>query len=283
MLIMHILEILNMQFLHILGRFMKNSRYLKKIIIDKVNDQDIFEVEDVTIDEARLSIYLNGEKTISMMCIPMDQEAHAIGFLMSENVISDISDIEDIQISEDGLRVDIKAAVDTDSLQNLYKEKTLVSGCGGGITGNIAGGIEVPFNQTDFVISPEIISTEVKQFYADSELYKLTGCVHKAMLYLEDKSTVTAEDIGRHNAIDKVVGKCKIDQLDTIKSVLFVSGRLSSEMVVKAVMHKIPIIVSRTAPTYLGVKTAHDHGLTLIGFARGKKMNIYTHQGRIYG
>ena len=70
------------------------------------------------------------------------------------------------------------------------------------------------------------------------------------------------------------MGKCKLQKLDTIKSILFVSGRLSSEMVTKAVMHKIPIVVSRTAPTYLGVQTAHKHGLTLIGFARGKKMKI---------
>lgn len=261
---------------------MPNSKYLKKIIIDRVNGDEITEAEDVTIEEARLSVYLNGEKIISMMCIPKDQKAHAVGFLMSENVIADISDIEELEVSEDGLRVDIKAAVDTDSLQNLYKEKTLVSGCGGGITGNIAGSIDIPFNQINFVISPKTISTEVKQFYADSELYMLTGCVHKAMLYLEDSSTVTAEDIGRHNAIDKVVGKCKLEGLDTTKSVLFVSGRLSSEMVVKAVMHKIPIVVSRTAPTYMGVTTAHAHGITLIGFARGNKMNIYTHQGRVH-
>jgi FdhD protein len=101
------------------------------------------------------------------------------------------------------------------------------------------------------------------------------------MIYLLDGTTITAEDIGRHNAIDKVVGKCKLQELDTTKSILFVSGRLSSEMVTKAVMHKIPIVVSRTAPTYLGVQTAHNHGLTLIGFARGKKMNLYTHSGRI--
>ncbi len=130
-------------------------------------------------------------------------------------------------------------------------------------------------------VKPETILSEIKQFYEDSELYLLTGCVHKAMLYLEDGTTVTAEDIGRHNAIDKVVGLCKLDGLDTTKSVLFVSGRLSSEMVVKAVMHKIPIVVSRTAPTHLGVKTAHTHGITLIGFARGRKMNIYTHSGRV--
>lgn len=262
---------------------MDNSKYLKKIIIEKIAGDEIVEVEDLTIEEARLNVYLNGEKAISMMCIPIDQKAHAVGFLMSENVINKIEDIEDISISEDGLRVDIKAAVDEDSLQNLYKEKTLVSGCGGGVTGNVAGFVEVPFNQTSFVVSPSTISSEIKKFYSESELYMLTGCVHKAMLYLEDKTTVTAEDIGRHNAIDKVVGKCKLEGLDTSKSVLFVSGRLSSEMVVKAVMHKIAIIVSRTAPTYLGVQTAHKHGVTLIGFARGKKMNVYTHSGRITG
>ncbi|PLY06222.1 MAG: sulfurtransferase FdhD [Arcobacter sp.] len=262
---------------------MDNSRYLKKILIDKVSGGEFIEKEDVVIDESRISIYLNGEKTISMMCIPKNQEAHAVGFLMSENVISNIEDIKSINISEDGLRVDIEAIVDESSLENLYKEKTLVSGCGGGVTGNIAGNVEIPFNQVSMEVKAETISSEIKKFYEDSELYLLTGCVHKAMLYLEDKTTVTAEDIGRHNAIDKVVGLCKLRGLDTTKSVLFVSGRLSSEMVVKAVMHKIPIIVSRTAPTHLGVTTAHTHGLTLIGFARGKKMNIYTHSGRIIG
>jgi len=216
-----------------------------------------------------------------MMCIPKDQDAHAIGFLMSENVISSISDIEKITVSEDGLRVDVEAKIDESSLQNLYKEKTLVSGCGGGITGNVEGSLEIPFNQTAFTVKPETISSEVKIFYRESELYNLTGCVHKAMIYLLDGSTITAEDIGRHNAIDKVVGKCKLKGLDTTKSVLFVSGRLSSEMVTKAVMHRIPIIVSRTAPTYLGVQVAQKHGITMIGFARGKKMNLYTHQGRI--
>lgn len=262
---------------------MDNSKYLKKIIIDKFSHGELIEKEDVVIDESRINIYLNGEKTISMMCIPKNQEAHAVGFLMSENVISKIEDIKNIDIKNEGLEVHIQANVDEKMLQNLYKEKTLTSGCGGGVTGNIAGNVEVPFNQVSMQIKPETILSEIKQFYEDSELYLLTGCVHKAMLYLEDGTTVTAEDIGRHNAIDKVVGLCKLKGLDTKKSVLFVSGRLSSEMVVKAVMHKVPIIVSRTAPTHLGVTTAHTHGLTLIGFARGKKMNIYTHAGRIVG
>lgn len=258
-----------------------NSKYLKSVVIEKLIENDAQIFEDVTIEEARLNLFLNGEKAISMMTIPKDQDAHAIGFLMSENVISSLEDIKEIKVSQDGLRVDVKANIDEKSLQNLYKEKTLVSGCGGGVTGNIEGSLEIPFNQSSFKVKPETIYSEVKKFYQESELYLLTGCVHKAMIYLLDGTTITAEDIGRHNAIDKVVGKCILKKLDTKKSILFVSGRLSSEMVTKAVMHKIPIVVSRTAPTYLGVQTANKHGLTLIGFARGKRMNIYTHSGRI--
>lgn len=260
---------------------MENAKYLKTVMIDKLIENEATTMEDVTIEEARLNIYLNGAKTISMMTIPKDQDAHAIGFLMSENVISSLDDIENIEISEEGLRVDVTAKINEDSLSNLYKEKTLTSGCGGGVTGTDGTNLEIPFNQTAFKITPETIAHEVKIFYRESELYNLTGCVHKAMVYLLDGTTVTAEDIGRHNAIDKAIGKCKLQGLDTTKSVLFVSGRLSSEMVTKAVMHRIPVVVSRTAPTYLGVQTAHKHGITLIGFARGKKMNLYTHGGRI--
>ena len=260
---------------------MDNSKYLKTVLIDKLIENKAVEFEDVTIDEVRLNLYLNGEKTISMMCIPKDQDAHAIGYLMSENVISSYKDIKEVKISKDGLRVDVKANINEDSIQNLFKEKTLTSGCGGGVTGNVAGFLEIPFNQSAFKVKAQTILDEVKIFYKDSELYNLTGCVHKAMIYLLDGTRVTAEDIGRHNAIDKAIGKCMMQGLDTTKSVLFVSGRLSSEMVTKAVMHAIPMIVSRTAPTYLGVQTAQKHGITMIGFARGKKMNMYTHQGRI--
>lgn len=262
---------------------MENEKYLKKIVIEKFLDDELIEKEDVVIDESRINIFLNGEKAISMMCIPKDQDAHAIGFLMSEDVIENIADIQSINVSEDGLIVEVNAKINENSLANLYKEKTLVSGCGGGVTGNIASNVEVPFNQVAMKVKPQTILEEIKKFYDDSELYMLTGCVHKAMIYLLDGTTITAEDIGRHNAIDKVMGKCKLKGLDTSKSILFVSGRLSSEMVVKAVMHKIPVVVSRTAPTFLGVQTANTHGVTLIGFARGRKMNIYTHSGRIDG
>ncbi len=105
--------------------------------------------------------------------------------------------------------------------------------------------------------------------------------MHKARLVLEDGTFFEAEDIGRHNAIDKVVGLACLTKKDIQKSVLYASGRLSMEMVVKCVMHKIPIVISKAAVTLQGIKAANEHGITLVGFARGNKMNLYTHSGRI--
>ena len=105
--------------------------------------------------------------------------------------------------------------------------------------------------------------------------------VHKAELVLEDGTIYVAEDIGRHNAIDKVIGLASMDKKDVKRSVLYATGRLSMEMVVKCVMHKIPIVVSKAAVTFQGIKSANEHGVTLVGFARGNKMNVYTHSGRI--
>ena len=150
-------------------------------------------VEDVTIEEARLNLYIKRRKSYIYDDNTKRPRCTCNWFLMSENVISSIADIEELTVSADGLRVDVKAKIDENSLQNLYKEKTLVSGCGGGVTGNIEGSLEIPFNQTAFKIKPETIYTEVKKFYQESELYNLTGCVHKAMIYLFDGTTVTAE------------------------------------------------------------------------------------------
>lgn len=254
---------------------------LKKIFIQKYDDGRIESVDDVTILESRVSFYLNGEKIISTMCIPENQDAHAIGFLMSEGVIESPKDIHSLEVDKDGTSVRIEAKINEKNLKHLYKEKTLVSGCGGGITGNNENSVEIPFNTSDLEIEGGKILDSIAKFYKESELYRLTGCVHKAMLLFDDGTEIVAEDIGRHNAIDKVAGRAHLDNRKLERGILLVSGRLSSEMVIKAIMHRIPIVVSRTAPTFLGVKVAQTHGITLIGFARGRRMNIYTHSSRI--
>ncbi|MDA3966593.1 formate dehydrogenase accessory sulfurtransferase FdhD [Helicobacter sp. WB40] len=236
--------------------------------------------EDSVIQEERIAFFLNNQKLLSVMSLPKDQESHIVGFLLSEGVIDNVDQISSIKVSENGLSVNIEANIDKSKLDGLFKEKTLTSGCCVGVAGNLEENVIEKFVNTNYKVSTNRIFELLRQFEQSSELFNLTGCVHKAMLVLEYQ-TLISEDIGRHNAIDKVMGKAALNKLDKTDSILFVSGRLSLEMVIKAVMHNIPIVVSKAAATYMGVKAAQETGVTLIGFARGNNANVYTHSGRI--
>lgn len=255
--------------------------YTKEIIIEKFYEDGIEELEDYVIKEDKIEFFLNGKKFLSVMSIAQYQDAHIVGFLLSEAVINKFSDIESISISEDGLKVEVIANVSDEGYSNLFKEKTLTSGCCIGVTGNAEKVFDCSFINTDYKVNAKNILSNMKLFNKSSKLFDNTGCVHKAELVLEDNTIFVAEDIGRHNAIDKVIGLASMAKKDIKKSVLYATGRLSMEMVVKCVMHKIPIVVSKAAVTFQGIKSANEHGVTLIGFARGSKMNVYTHSGRI--
>ena len=255
--------------------------YTKEIIIEKFYEDGIEVAEDYVIKEDKIEFFLNGKRFLSVMSIAQHQDAHLVGFLLSEAVINNFSDIESIIVSEDGLKVEVIANVSDEGYANLFKEKTLTSGCCIGVTGNAEKVFDCAFINTDYKVKAKDILSNMKLFNNSSKLFDNTGCVHKAELVLEDGTIFIAEDIGRHNAIDKVIGLASMNKKDVKKSVLYATGRLSMEMVVKCVMHKIPIVVSKAAVTFQGIKSANEHGVTLVGFARGSKMNVYTHSGRI--
>lgn len=235
---------------------------------------------DFIIKEERVSFYLNGVKIISTMCLPNDQDAHILGFLFNEGVIEKYSDVKSIKIANDGLRVFMEAKINEANITNLYHEKTLTSGCCVGVSANFEGRILQKFVSSKARFSLESLSQKIAEFERDSELFNLTGCVHKVMIFCENRAFVS-EDIGRHNALDKAIGKAIMAGADLSSAVLIVSGRLSMEMVIKCAMSGIPLVISRAATTALGIKSALKLGITLIGFARNGKLNIYTHKGRI--
>ena len=255
--------------------------YTREIIIEKFYEDGIEVAEDYVIKEDKIEFFLNGKRFLSVMSIAQHQDAHLVGFLLSEAVINNFSDIESIIVSEDGLKVEVIANVSDEGYANLFKEKTLTSGCCIGVTGNAEKVFDCAFINTDYKVKAKDILSNMKLFNNSSKLFDNTGCVHKAELVLEDGTIFIAEDIGRHNAIDKVIGLASMNKKEVKKSVLYATGRLSMEMVVKCVMHKIPIVVSKAAVTFQGIKSANEHGVTLVGFARGNKMNVYTHSGRI--
>ena len=248
--------------------------------IIKINDNGIANVNDTIIKEDRLNLYLNGNKIISTMCILSDQDSYAVGFLMSEGVIENIDDIKNIKISKDGLSVYIDAKINDENISNLFHEKTLTSGCCVGVSANFEGKIIEKFLSQKAAFSLEQIRFYINRFQNNTDLFSNTGCTHKAMLFCDNRD-FSSEDIGRHNATDKVLGKAKMQRANTSKSIIIVSGRLSMEMVIKCAMHDVPIVISNAATTALGIKSAQNLGITLIGFARNGNMNIYTHSNRI--
>ncbi len=253
---------------------------IERISPNELEGDSLNLIEDYVVAEERIAFYLNGKKLLSVMSIPKEQDCHIVGFLISEGVIEDISQIWSLEVAQDGKSVAIEAEIIEENLQNLFREKTLTSGCCVGVAGNLEGHIVERFVESKAKIAREELFSYLQIFEKPSELFDKTGCVHKAMLVLKD-SALICEDIGRHNAIDKVMGKARLQGLDTHDAVLYVSGRLSLEMVIKAVMHNIPIVVSKAAATLMGVKAAQETGVTLVGFARGKRANVYTHSGRI--
>lgn len=245
-------------------------------------NQEGVEGVDSVIKEERIALFLNGTKILSTMSIPQDQDAHAIGFLLSEGVIESIEDVLEIVVDDDGLSVRIQAKIQEENLVNLYREKTLTSGCCVGVTGNFEGKIIEKFVSSQVRVRIERIWDILEHFYQDNTLFNQTGCVHRALLAdKEGRVMFEAFDVGRHNAIDKVVGKARMQRVSLSETILFVSGRLSLEMVIKTAMHDIPIVVSRAATTQLAIQSAQKLGITLIGFAREQRCNLYTHSSRI--
>jgi FdhD protein len=250
--------------------------------VTKVKSGKKFSFDDTLIREVKLDLVINGEKITSLMATPVDQKALAVGYLISENILTSVDDIKRIELKDDGMTVDIIGKVNENAVERLNTEAVVISGCGRSKTANInPETIDAMVNSCKYHISADLISEEMNGFFQYCKLYEQTGSVHTAKLYLDGGEYFIAEDIAQHSTVDKVIGKAKLAGVDTSNAALMVSGRLSSEMVAKAVMHQIPILISRTASTCLGVQIAEKFGLTLVGFARENRMNIYTHDRRI--
>lgn len=233
--------------------------------------------------EVNLKIIVNRVQLVSFACSPVDCEDLAIGFLFTEGIISSIEDIDHVIFNRDDNQIElILSETNAKTIENWNKERTLSSGCAQGVISNLE------FRRKSLVpISQKInqgvtsIARLFEHLKNNSSWYEKTGCIHLVALFNTDRTAIMREDIGRHNAVDKVIGaalQCKINFDNTIMSC---TGRLSSDMILKAAKARIPIIVSRTAPTSLAVNIAEDSGITLIGFARGRRLNIYTHIDRI--
>lgn len=233
------------------------------------------EAEDFIAVEKRLKISINGKTAINLYCTPLMLRELVVGIIHSEGLISGEWCAEEMSIEYgDEIHVDIPSS------GSIRKgEATITSGCAGGMT--FVRGVPDTVISDGISFKAETVGKIFSQFQKMSEIFRLTGGVHSAALTDGGKIIVSAEDIGRHNAVDKVIGASVLEGISFSGRMLLVSGRLSSEIVLKCAGCGIPVLVSRAAPMSLAVEIAEKAGVTLVGFLRRDRMNVYTAEHRI--
>jgi FdhD protein len=225
---------------------------------------------------------LNNRELATLLCSPADLRYLAVGFLSSEGLLKSKDEVKRIVIDDRRGVVRVKTEGDEELARDVLPKKITASGCGKGASFHsaAAGQVQDKVESKLKISAPEVLAL-VNKFQHHSQVYRATGGVHSAALCDTRNIIVFSEDIGRHNALDKIFGECLFNDIATDDRIIITSGRVSSEILLKVARRNIPIIVSKSAPTNLGVRLADDLGVTLVGFARGKRMNVYTHAGRI--
>jgi FdhD protein len=234
--------------------------------------------EGSTIVETPVSLTVNGEAWVSFMCTPVLLEAMAVGFLFNEDILDSMDEVVEARLCEHGDNVDVWL---TSSPEKPTKW-TRTSGCSGGMTA--VESITRPravFAPNGLTLPASAISRLVGMLFEAQDLYRETGGVHTSALSDGEQILLSAEDIGRHNTLDKIAGMCLMQNVWPERRILITTGRISSEMLQKAVRLGASILVSRTSPSSLSIELAEQWGVTLIGYARRNRFNLYAHPERI--
>lgn len=254
---------------------------IETVKIVKIRNKKKEITNDLVTKEIPFTINLDSSELVTLLCTPSDLKDLATGFLFSTAIIKNNKDIRNIIIDDKNwiaaMKLEHKLLNHTLAFKRLY-----TSGCGRGILFYSAVDImhRTKINSS-FKIKSEKIIRLMLDFQKRAKTFVKTGGTHSAALANEDKILIFREDIGRHNAIDKVIGAALINDVPFKNKIMLSSGRISSEVIYKVQKCKIPMVVSRSAPTDQAVKLAQDSGIILIGFVRGIRMNIYSNEKRI--
>lgn len=259
----------------------KPAHFTKRMIY-RYQDGTYRRMEDRVTPERPLHVEINGEEFITLLCTPVQRRELTAGFLFSEGLVQTPGQIEALELFDQEDRINVTLTGVDFNLDDRIKKITLTSGCGRGtILCDVMDASNLDRVDRGSTFAPEKILERMQELQHRSSTYLATGGTHSAALTDGEKLWAFAEDIGRHNAVDKVLGACFLDGTDTHDKVLLASGRISSEIIMKVGRSRCPVLMTRAAATDQVIRIAETLQITLIGFARGKRMNIYTCPERI--
>jgi FdhD protein len=261
---------------------MKNEATSINKEIIKYENGKLFKGEDEIATEYPLTILVNGQEFATLVCTPSELDELVIGFLASEGVIRFKDDLINIKIdSELGYAyVETKTQIMTG--QEFYSKRFIGSCCGKSRQFYLVNDTKTAKTSTSTLqISPKECIQLMNDMQNSSDMFKNTGGVHNAALCTKSTIILKRSDIGRHNALDKIFGHCFLNKVPIRDKIIVFSGRISSEVLLKASKIGVGIVLSKSAPTDLAIKMAEDLNITAVGFIRGEKLNVYSHSERI--
>ena len=244
-------------------------------------DQDGRDIETSVVVERPLTLFLNGQEIVTMMTIGDQPEWLAVGYLVNQGMLRSGEQIIGVEFDAETDAVVVRTTARTDFEEKL-RRKTLTSGCA---QGTVFGDLMERFDQV--ALAPEArlrtswLYRITRKISTSPSLYLEAGAIHGCALCQEDRPLLYMEDVGRHNAIDKIAGYMFVHEVDPEDKIFYTTGRLTSEMVIKCVQMRIPILISRSGFTAWGVELARKAGLTLIGRAKGARFTVLSGDQRI--
>jgi FdhD protein len=244
-------------------------------------DQDGRPVDTAVVVERPLTLFLNAREIVTMMTIGDRPDLLAVGYLLNQNMLRAEDEITAVDYDADIATVVVRTRRQTNFEEKLRK-KTQTSGCA---QGTVFGDLMEEFDKIE--LDPEArIATSwlyrlTKKINTQPSLYLKAGAIHGCVLCRRDEPLIYMEDVGRHNAVDKIAGYMFLERIPPDDKIFYTTGRLTSEMVIKTVKMRIPVLVSRSGFTAWGVELARKAGLTLIGRARGKRFVVLSGEQRL--
>jgi FdhD protein len=257
---------------------------LKKveIVAVDVSAKTVRKAADCVAEEKPLQVFLNRTRYATIFCSPTNLKELAIGHLLSEGVVRSFEEVEEVKLKEDVCRITLKSSVDLEKRLKLLRLyfRVIPSACGGRSSYQYSG--KRPKVKSALTVTAEVVHDAVSDLNSLAKVFRKTGGVHAAAIYRSDGELVAfAEDVGRHNAVDKVIGIGAMGKTDFRECFLALTGRMTGDIVLKAARVGLPVVASLAAAIDSGINVAESARLTLVGFVRGKRMNVYTFPERI--